>query len=184
MSRKKKPGSYKGQYTAMLRSTMETPAWRALSPVAQALFPWLRLEWRPGTNNNGKLSLAYRAAAKAMGVSKAETIGNAFRELQAKGFVVVHQVAALGVEGQGKSFEFEITDIEMPGTRKATRLFEQWSEGHDFEVKQARVGNPNGQGGKTKPHPAKRDSPIPRNGTVLPTPSRETVHPIPRNGTV
>ncbi len=55
-------------FTKMIRTTMETPAWRALSPTAQALYPWLKFEWRgPQANNNGKLSLPVREAAKRLG---------------------------------------------------------------------------------------------------------------------
>ncbi len=38
---------------------MQMPAWRALPATAQALYPWLKLEWHgPRANNNGKISLS------------------------------------------------------------------------------------------------------------------------------
>lgn len=183
---KHKPGkAYKGHYTAVHKTTMDTPAWRALSSVAQALFPWLRLEWKGSSaNNNGKLSLSYRDAAKAMGIAKPHTIGAAFHELQAKGFIIVHEVAALGIEGMGKGFSFEITDIGMPGNQHPKCLFKDWSEGNDFPVKKAKAGNPAGIGGKTKSHAAKRHMPMPQKGTVSHIPCRETAHPMPQKGTV
>lgn len=189
MKKNRSASGFKGQYTACFRSTMDTDAWRALSPTAQALFPWLRMEWKGAQrNNNGKLCLSYRNAANAMGIAKADTVGKAFRELQAKGFVVVHQNATLGMDGLGKSFEFEITDIDMPGKRQASRRFLEWSPGNDFEVKSANVNNPSGAGQnalqKTKSHPGKRDTPVPFQRTKLQTLSFETGHPIPRNGTV
>ena len=119
-----------------------------------------------------------------MGISKPHTIGRAFRELQAKGFVIVHEIAALGVEGMGKGFLFEITDIGMPGNPNPKTLFKEWSDGKDFPIKEATIGNPLGIGGKTKSHAAKGDGPMPRKGTVSFVPCREEAHPMPRKGTV
>lgn len=37
----------KGEHcTKMIRNVMETPAWRALSPTAQSLYLWIKLEWK------------------------------------------------------------------------------------------------------------------------------------------
>ena len=45
-----------------------------------------------------------------MGVAR-DTAAKAFRDLQAKGFIVVKKGASLGVEGHGKCPEYEITFI-------------------------------------------------------------------------
>ncbi len=72
---------------------METPAWRALTLSAQALYPWVRLEWRGAKfNNNGKIRLSVRQAAAKMGCG-VNTAARAFQELQAKGFLVVTEGA-------------------------------------------------------------------------------------------
>ena len=56
-------------FAQMIRTTMEAPAWRALSTTAQALYPWIKLEWRgPKANNNGKIRLSVRDAARRLGV--------------------------------------------------------------------------------------------------------------------
>ena len=169
MSKQKPSSKPQGIYTAMLLTTMQTDAWQALSPVSQALFPWLRLEWRGAKfNNNGKLCLSYREAAKAMGISKPDTIGRAFKDLQAKGFVVVHKTASLGIEGNGYSFEYEITDLEMPGKKTATKQFVDWKPGQDFPIAKVKPANPDGKNGKKT-----KQIPIPRKGT---DPSPEKGH--------
>ena len=64
MARKPKTRSETEHFTKLIRVTMETPAWRALSSTAQALYPWLKLEWRgPQNNNNGRISLAVSTAS-------------------------------------------------------------------------------------------------------------------------
>lgn len=158
------------KWTQIHLATMDNPAWRALSPMAQALFPWLRLEFKgPKANNNGRLQLSQRDAARKMGVKKAETIGKAFHDLQAKGFVKVHQCAALGIEGKGKSFQFEITDLAMPGPRnRPSYLFKEWEEGKDFAVSRAAISNPSGRSDKNS-HPSVRGTPVPDMETKNPS---------------
>lgn len=137
-------------FTKMLRSTMETRAWRALSPVAQALYPWLKLEWKgPRYNNNGKIRLSVRQAAKCLGVS-INTAGKGFHELQAKGFIVMTAFGYLGVEGMAKSSTYELTELASPNNdnRTGCQLYHDWREGKDFEVKKSRTNNPTGLNGK------------------------------------
>lgn len=150
-------------FAAMIRTTMETPAWRALSPVAQALYPWLKLEWRgPKANNNGKIRLSVRQAAERLGVSD-NTAMRAFHDLQAKGFLVVTEHARLGLGGEAKSPAFEITELATPHGDKAEgrKLYRDWQEGHDFPVHRAMANNPSGKNGRTKPCLKNED------GTVL-----------------
>ena len=58
--------SDRGEHFAkMFRHIMEEPAWRALPSTAQALYPWLKLEWRgPDADNNGSIRLSVRQAAE------------------------------------------------------------------------------------------------------------------------
>lgn len=138
----------RGEHFARLtRALMETKAWRALSPTAQALYPWLLLEWRgKDANNNGKICLSVRQAAAKMGVSK-ETASRAFHDLQAKGFIVVRSMARLGFEGEARSTQFELTDVPAPGVggHGRRRLYLQWRSGSDFEVRRAQANNPTGR---------------------------------------
>lgn len=123
-------------YTKMVRQTMECPAWRALSPKAQALYPWLKLEWRgPKSNNNGKISLSVSQAAQRLGINT-KTAAIAFQELQAKGFIKNMQAARLGINGHGKSHIYLITELSRGGMKEERPLksYLSWREGCDFPV--------------------------------------------------
>ncbi len=153
-------------WTKLVRSMMETPAWRALSPVAQALYPWIKLEWRgPDANNNGAIRFSVRQAARALGVSN-DTAAKGFHDLQAKGFLVMIEAAALGLEGQAKSPAFEITEIALRPARDGRRLFLTWQPGHDCPVQRSRANNPSGRNGKTEPCPRNHDGPVLETRTV------------------
>ncbi len=150
-------------WTKMLRHTMETPAWRALSPVAQALYPWIKFEWRgPNANNNGRIRFSVRQAAERLGVG-INTAARAFHELQAKGFIVVAEGARLGVGGEAKSPAYEITELDRIGKceeSRARKLFKGWRAGHDFPVTKASANNPTGSKGRAKPHHQISDSAV------------------------
>lgn len=158
--RRTDPGEH---FTKLIRHTMQEPAWRALSSTAQALYPWLKLEWRgPDANNNGRLSLSVRQAAACMGV-RPDTAAEAFRDLQRKGFIVQTRAAFLGVEGAAKSPEYELTEIKMPGAeRDGRKLYREWSPGKDFPVATSSANNPAGKNGrrKTETRHDFRDGPV------------------------
>lgn len=119
--------------TFVRRCTMETDAWRALSPKAQILYIWLRLEWKGSRfNNNGRIQFSCRQAARKIGIG-INTAMRAFHELQAKGFVLVTELGCLGVEGEARGPKYELTEIGLPN-RPPKALFLKWKEGHDFEV--------------------------------------------------
>lgn len=131
---------------------MEEPAWRALPTTAQALYPWLKLEWAgPNANDNGRLALSVRQAAEALGV-RPDTAARAFRELQAKGFIVQTSPALLGIEGGAKSPTYEITELKLPGskTHEGRKLYRQWRPGSDFPVQKVAANNPHGRNGSKK----------------------------------
>lgn len=134
----------------LTRRMLQTPAWRALSTKAQALYLWVKLEWHgPRFSNNGKLQFSCRQAAQAMGIGvNAAMIG--FRELQAKGFIVVTRPGALGIEGEARGPSYELTEVALSGSNSKTgrRLYEQWSEGNDFEIVKHQVNNPSGRNGR------------------------------------
>ncbi len=131
---------------------MQCGAWQALSTTAQALYVWLKLEWKgPRANNNGKISLSLRQAAERLGVTK-ETAGRAFRDLQAKGFIVVTKLAHLGCEGEAQSPLYELTELALPHQQfnRPRALYKSWTAGNDFEVVTMKPNNPTGKGGKNK----------------------------------
>ena len=78
-----------GKFTVIPVKTIDTRAWRELPIKSQALYVWVRLDWKGSkNNNNGKIALSCRQAAQKKGVSL-NTAASAFRELQAKGFIFV-----------------------------------------------------------------------------------------------
>ena len=141
-------------WTQLIRTTMEEPAWRALSTTAQALYPWLKLEWKgPRQNNNGNIRLSVRQAAQKIGVSD-NTAAKAFHELQAKGFIVQTETPCLGTSGAARSAAYELTELAHPrsGQPVARKLYKTWKQGADFPVSIARANNPKGRNGKTESH--------------------------------
>jgi hypothetical protein len=164
-------------WTKMLRPTMEEPAWRALSPTAQALYPWLKLEWKgPQANNNGQIRLSVKQAAERMGVAT-NTAMRAFHDLQAKGFLVVTEHARLGVAGQAKAPAYELTEIELPQASQhgGRRLYRSWRKGHDFPVQRAIANNPTGRRSRAKAEPCltDEDDPISNVATFRRKPSQK-----------
>jgi hypothetical protein len=151
-------------YCRLDRKTMSRPAWNALSPTAQALYPWFKMEWKgPRANNNGRIRLSVRQAAQRLGVTPT-TAAKAIRDLQSKGWLVVYTKAVLGISGEARGHEYEITEIALPRVleRKEDRvdgkeprprqLFQFWKEGNDFPVADVRSNNPTGKNrGKQKP---------------------------------
>lgn len=115
---------------------MSTEAWRAMTPKAQMLYVWLRLEWKGVKfNNNGEIRLSYRQAASRIGIGVNAAM-RAFHELQAKGFIVVTKMGALGVAGMARGPSYELTEIGIPGTqsRSPRRLYLKWTPKNDFEI--------------------------------------------------
>jgi len=137
-----------GHYTAIPHRTIDNVAWQALPCTAQALYVVLRFEWKGKQfNNNGKIRFSTRQAARALGIS-INTAARAFHALQAKGFIRVTQIGALGVEGEARGPSYELTDIAMPGEPVGSCLFRQWKEGCDLEVIRHNANNPKGRNGK------------------------------------
>lgn len=162
MGRDKRNENSQEAVTAMRLSVMRSAAWRALSLPSQALYPWLKLEWRGAKfNNNGNLRLSVRQAAERMGCN-AKTVMRAFQELQAKGFIIQTESAFLGTEGMGKAPAYELTEIVPHGQKgPGKQLYLNWSEGHDFPVRKSPQRTPP----KTKPCSAKGNRVVPFKGT-------------------
>ncbi|GGG62865.1 hypothetical protein GCM10011415_06570 [Salipiger pallidus] len=157
MGRDKKNEKRREHFAQLKRHIMQEPAWRALRPVAQALYPWLLLEWHGGNaNNNGDIQLSTRQAADCLGVNR-NTAAGAFHDLQAKGFIVVTKPAQLGSSGNAKSPSFELTEIALPTATSGRRLYKNWTQGADFPVKGTSSNNPRGRNGKEKPRHENRD---------------------------
>ncbi|WP_212635124.1 hypothetical protein [Aliiruegeria lutimaris] len=139
----------------MVRQNMECPAWRALSLPAQAIYPWLKLEWKgPKANNNGKISLSLRQIADRAGCN-IKTAMRALHDLQRKGFVVVKRPANLGLDGEARSHLLELTEVACPPETRPRNLFKEWEPGADFPVAEVSTNNPEGRNGKKIPVPSR-----------------------------
>ena len=92
-----------------------------------------------------------KTAAERLGVTL-DTAARAFRDLQAKGFIVVTKPARLGVDGKASSPELEITELALPHNDRPRKLYLEWRDGADFTVITAVAHNPRGANGrKQKP---------------------------------
>lgn len=155
-------------WTKLTRNMMETPAWRALSPTAQALYVWFKLEWKgPRANNNGKIRFSVRQAANALGVAR-DTAARAIHDLQAKGFLVMTQKPSLGLDGAAKSPAFELTELPLPGSEKpeGRKFYRDWRRGHDYPVPKVASNNPEGRNGHAKTCHRSEDAPVTEIRTV------------------
>jgi hypothetical protein len=111
-------------FVPLLKETLASPAWRAMSHGARSLYIALKQRYSSNFHNNGKLYLSHRDAAKEIG-SGFEEIANWFRELQHYGFIVMTKPGCLGVNGHGLAPHWRLTEVgymkDLP-----TRDFLKW----------------------------------------------------------
>lgn len=142
-------------WTKLIRQHMECPAWRALSLPAQAIYPWLKLEWKgPQRNNNGKIELSLRQIANRAGCN-VKTAMRASHDLQRKGWIVVTRPANLGLAGHARTHQIELTEITCLPNDRPRALYLKWRKGADFPVVEVRTNNPEGKNGIQNPVPSK-----------------------------
>jgi DNA-binding transcriptional MocR family regulator len=120
-------------FVPLLIETMETQAWRAMSPAARCLY--LVLKRRCSAKNNGKVFISQRAAAKELGLSR-PTVARSYRELEHYGFILKTVPASLGTDGKGRAPHWRLTEV---GTASAppTMDFKSWT-GTKFQQAQPR----------------------------------------------
>ena len=111
-------------FVPVIKATMETRAWRAMSPGARLLYIELRGRSRNDYLNNGKVFLSCRDAAKAVGVST-QSIVRWYAENEHYGFLRKTGEGFLGVDGYGIAARYRFTEFAH-GTHPATRDFEKW----------------------------------------------------------
>jgi hypothetical protein len=124
MTRKVKGQRIAGPFVAVLKDTLASPAWRAMSHGARSLYICLKCRYHSKQHNNGRLYVSQRQAAKEIG-SGYEEIARWFRELQHYGFIVMMTPGHLGLDGKGKAPHWRLTELgylhEAP-----TREFRRW----------------------------------------------------------
>jgi hypothetical protein len=113
-------------FVALFHETIDTPAWRALTPSARMLYAALKrkLNLNYEKNNNGQIYLAHRHAARELGFGK-NRIWRWYSELQFYGFIVMAKPAGLGANGKGRAAKWRLTEWECD-SKPATRDFLKW----------------------------------------------------------
>jgi hypothetical protein len=129
----------RGPFVPLPLAILDAPAWRAMNSTARVLWIELRRKLRHGGLNNGKIWLACRPAAKAIGASK-DTIACRYAELEHFGFLRKTTEGFLGVDGRGIAPHWRFTDLAH-GTYPPTRDFEKW-DGEPFIYSPRRRKNP------------------------------------------
>jgi hypothetical protein len=112
-------------FVPLLISTLDSPAWQAMSHGAQALYVALRRRYSPALHNNGRIYLSQRKAKVELR-SGHNQIARWFRELQHYGFIVMTTAGCLGVEGRGKAPHWRLTELGYMRD-PPTREFARWN---------------------------------------------------------
>jgi hypothetical protein len=164
MGRRNKRGDKAGDrlppFVPLLKDTLASSAWRAMSHGARNLYVSLKLRYSSNFKNNGQIYLSQRGAKKELG-SGFEEIGNWFRELQFYGFILQTQGGCLGVDGEGFSPHWRLTELGYMND-PPTRDFMKW-DGTKFKGKRRSARG----GEKQNPAPERRCAPHRKGGAVL-----------------
>jgi hypothetical protein len=112
-------------FVAVFTSTLDAPAWRAMSHGARSLYIALKRRYSSNFKNNGKVFLSQRDAAEEIG-SDQHQVARWFRELQYFGFIVMTNPGSLGVEGTGKAPHWRLTEVGYMA-ESPTKDFVRWS---------------------------------------------------------
>lgn len=119
-----------GPFVAILKETLDSPAWKSMSHGARSLYVALKRLYSTNFRNNGRIYLSQRDAAKAIG-SHHNQVCRWFRELQHFGFIVMTTPGSLGVEGKGKAPHWRLTELGYMGD-PPSRDFQRWN-GESFD---------------------------------------------------
>jgi hypothetical protein len=158
---KKKNSQKLPPFVALHRHTINSAAWKVMSGGAKAAFVALKLKYSYDTQN--AVFLSSRDGAEQLGVCK-DTVGTYLRELEHYGFIVKLREAHLGVEGEGKSAHYRITDCGYAG-KPATREFEK-CDGVIFDPEEQKAVGKKPQH-KKKPQQPKKTESRPKNSDAL-----------------
>jgi hypothetical protein len=112
-----------GSFAPLLTHTRKSAAWPMLSVGARALF--MELQSRYYQDREGYVFLSSRDGAKQLR-TRPNNIGIWFDELTHYGFLVLLRGPHLGVEGEGQSAHYRLTDRWFHG-HAPTRDFDRWS---------------------------------------------------------
>jgi hypothetical protein len=106
---KKKDKGRLPPFVPLLRETIATPAWKAMSHGARSLYIALKSRCSSNLGNNGHVHLSVREAAEMIG-SHRDQVARWFHELEHYGFIVMTKGGSLGVNGMGKAPHWRLTE--------------------------------------------------------------------------
>ena len=160
MSKNKFGHKLGGSFAPLLSHTRKSPAWQRLSVGARALFMELQCSYYQ--DREGYVFLSARDGAKALCTNK-DNIGRWFAELEHYGFLVALCGPHLGVDGEGQSAHYRLTDRWFHG-QAPTRDFDKWS-GEIFSPKKRARSDAE----KARLRGLKKQNPVLRSRTPRPT---------------
>ena len=108
-------------FVMLLKETLDTPAWRAMSHGARSLHVAIKRRYSDRLHNNGHLHVSLREAAQELD-SHRDQCARWFRELEHYGFIVMTEAGCLGVNGKGKAPHWRLTEIGYMGNSADARL--------------------------------------------------------------
>jgi hypothetical protein len=120
----KDKGRIEGPFTAVLNTTLDSKAWKAMSHGARSLNIAIKRCYNWKIHNNGRLYLSHRKAAEEIG-SDTNQITRWFEENQYYGFLRQTKPGCLGVDGKGRAPHWRLTELGYMGD-PPTRDFLRW----------------------------------------------------------
>ena len=148
-------------FVPLLASTLDAPAWKAMSHGARSLYVALK---RRVPNERNRAYLSYREAARDIGAGKTQ-VSVWFAELQHYGFIVLLQPGCLGVDGKGKAPHWRLTEKGETSKASAGGLFDpptndflKW-DGTKFRIPSRRGDSVSRRGRQAGPVVRDRDRP-------------------------
>jgi hypothetical protein len=121
---KRNKGRIGGPFVPMLKDTMKTEAWRALSYGSRALY--MALKCRYNSKLQGSVYLSTRDAVKELSLHQCRTnILKWYHELQYYGFIVMVSLPHHGLNGHGKAAHYRLTEEWYLG-KSPTRDYLNW----------------------------------------------------------
>jgi hypothetical protein len=124
MKPRKDKGKIEGPFVPMLIPTMDSAAWKAMSPYARVVYYTLKSRYGHKIRNNGRIYLSARDGADETGFNR-NRIVRSLRELQHYGFIVMTEPGCLGLNGRGKAPHWRLTELGHM-TDPPTRDFLKW----------------------------------------------------------
>jgi hypothetical protein len=122
--KRRNKGRISGPFVPMMKDTMKTPAFKALSHGARSLLTVLRARYNTTLQN--AVYISTRDASKELGShSRRNNVMRWFRELQYYGFIRMVRPAHHGVNGHGKAPHWRLTEEGYLG-KEPTRDFLRW----------------------------------------------------------